>query len=78
MTTTEKKYPHFTPGETPNRKQRRIDAGVNKRTLHKPNGITKLLVIDCIKYKQYLQIVPVLNKKRNVISYRKIIHTQPI
>lgn len=73
-----KVYPHFTPGNTPNRAQSRIQAGVNKRGEHKPDNKQKLIVIGKYKFKQYRQRIPLKDKTGNIIGYRKIIHTQPI
>ncbi|WP_418124300.1 hypothetical protein ACNFU2_06635 [Chryseobacterium sp. PTM-20240506] len=69
-------YPIFRAGNTPNRRQRRIDSGVNKRTLHKPKeGQKMLLVIDKIKWKHFIQKIPVKNKAGEIISFNIIKHT---
>ena len=72
-----KQYPHFTPGNTPNRRQRRKDSGINKRGIHKPKeGRYMFLIIDkVLKFRHYIQYVPVKNKKGQITGIRKIIHT---
>lgn len=71
-----KNYPHFNAGNSPNRSQRRIDAGVNKRTLHKPKeGKKMLLVINNIKWRHFIQKIPVRNKSGEIIRYNVVKHT---
>jgi len=73
---TKVKYPIFRAGNSPNRHQRRIDCGVNKRTLHKPReGRKMLLVIDNIKWRHFIQKIPVKNKAGEIIRYNVIKHT---
>ena len=72
----DKKYPHFTPGNYPNRSKRRKDAGINKRGLHKPKtGESLLLIFKNLKFRHYRQIVPVKDEKGFVIGTKEIIHT---
>jgi hypothetical protein len=71
-----KNYPFFKAGNSPNRHQRRIDAGVNKRTLHKPKqGRKMLLIIDNIKWRHFIQKIPVKNKAGEIIGYNVVKHT---
>lgn len=71
-----KNYPFFTAGNSPNRYQRRIDSGVNKRTLHKPKvGRKMLLIIDNIKWRHFIQKIPVKNKAGEIIGYKVVKHT---
>lgn len=72
-----KKYPHFTAGNYPNRSQRRKDSGINKRGLHKPkDGQVMQLMVGKLRFLHYKQMIPLKNKFRHIIGYRKIIHTR--
>ena len=59
---------------TPNRRQRRIQSGVNKRGLHQlQEGETKLLVYGTTKWKHFAQTITLKNGDK-----KRIFHTQLI
>ncbi len=60
----------------PNRAQRRKDCGINKRGNHKPKqGRVMLIVTGTLKWKHYVQHIPLKDDFQNIIGYRKITHT---
>lgn len=73
----ENKYPKFSPGkQEPNRAQRRKNAGVNKRGLHQPkDGLKMILIYGIHKYLHFVQKVPIKNKHKQIIGFKKITHT---
>lgn len=72
----QKSYPHFTPGNKPNRAQRRKDCGINKRGIHKPkDGRIQLLVTGELKWKHFIQHIPLKDEYGNITGFRKVTHT---
>ena len=71
-----KSYPLFTPNENPNRAQRRKDAGVNKRGLHKLKTGHNLLVIGQKKFDHFYQTIPLKDVLGNIIGFKRITHTK--
>jgi len=61
---------------SPNRAQRRKDAGINKRGIHKPKeGRTMLIIAGTLKWKHYIQKIPLKDAFGNITGYRKVTHT---
>ena len=59
-----------------NRAQRRKDAGVNKSGIHQPQEGKKMLIIYGVhKYLHFVQKVPIKNKNKEIIGFKKINHT---
>ena len=60
----------------PNRAQRRKDAGINKRGLHKiKEGRVKIIIDGTLKWKHFIQKIPLKNSFGKIIGYRKVTHT---
>lgn len=60
----------------PNRAQRRKDFGINKRGLHKiKEGHVKIIITGTLKWKHFIQEIPLKNSLGHIIGYRKITHT---
>ena len=76
MSGQEKSHQSFFPNYTPNRAQRRKDCGINKRGVHKPKeGRSMLLVTGTLKWKHYLQQIPLKDASGRITGFRKVTHT---